>query len=192
MRVMVLQKSFVFRDRDDRLCGYLIQQEERISCRLYDNVTGASLAAATEDGAVMRVELQGGLKEYAWDGGCGEIYAAYVELGGVLLMDTGEEGRMLFRKAAADRQRVKPEKEKEACVPAAPAEQAATEQSAGGQLECGTEAPAAAEPDVRHGKGADDGQNRAYPQRRWPPPILMRAPVYASGRWRDDAAGEEG
>lgn len=187
-----MQKNFVFRNREGRLCGCLVQREEEISCRLYDSADNARLTIALQDGSIRRYDIAGGGRESTWKHEGKPVCAAYVESGGALLMDTGETARKLYRDTAFRKKRNSTERETETKA-AGNQEQTKEKKS----FDCGSASPPAAlletaDAGTQLQNSADTKEMRIYPHRRWPPPVLMLAPVYSSGRWMDEAEAESG
>ena len=107
-------------------------------------------------------------------------------------MDTGEEGGRLFREAAAKRTHRKPEKAEERCLPSGPKAKAPAKQSAGESAQRENSVQEIGQPDTSRRSFADAGQSCVQPPRRWPPPLLMLAPVYVNGEWTDEYPDKDG
>lgn len=162
-----MRKSFVFRDAKGRLKGYLMQQEGRISLRIDGGGKDAELTVIREDGRTQTFALSDGRSESSWEDGGGPVVAAYVSQSDMLLMDTGAIAREKYAQLL-DGKRRKANVLKQPCAEPKPQRQNKAEPE-----RCSAQ--------------------RVFPQKRWPPPVLMMHPAYEAGRWmeRDGRETEE-
>ena len=151
---------------------------------MYDAVIGVSVVAAAQDGSIRYFPLGDTAREYTWECTESPIEAAYVQRGEALIMDTGEKARELYRRIEAEsayRERGKPiQGEKPECG-ANPTVQERTDREPAIRI------PAASPDDSEREIVIAGIQRREYPQRRWPPPVMLRAPIYVSGKWIDES-----
>lgn len=152
-----MAKSFLLRNQGGEICGYLVQKEGFLCCRADCPHEGAALYVSADSGAVDRFEFPAEAGECSWEY-AKNAESAYVCVHDRLAMDTGGHARIAYRKSA-----VSADGEKKASV-----------QKMKGDSEQELQDAA-----------VSFNENRTFPQRRWPPPVLIDCARYRDGRWID-------
>lgn len=152
-----MSKSFVLRDKNGHLSGYLMQREGKIHCRIQDGKSHGILSILGDEGVIAEQEMSREQQEFVWDTEGKEAKGAYLSKEGTLLLHTGELAVQAFLRQTSGQHR-QAEKEFEE-------EQKKNE---------------------RHQKAHDPEKEEKrfqFPECRWPPPVLLNQPEYRDGRW---------
>jgi len=178
-----LTKSFVFRNQNKRICGYLLQRGSEIHVQFQNRGHSARVSIVYEDGEIKSKEIARDGDETVWMDEDKGIIGAYVEQADRILMDTGEAAQCAFlqQKQRMIRNRANTEKDEMAKKLM---NMHADEKGVSVTEKDRSENRKTAENE----KKTDDLQKECFemytmPQRRWPPPALLRCPVYRNGRW---------
>lgn len=164
-----MAKSFVFRDRERRIVGYLQQNRDEIRCRITGIEQEADLIIYHVDARETRLHMDtGGCEKCFPDSGrC--ISGAVVVQGDALRLFTDEAAAEAYERAY----RCKTEKQRRAdrTLPREDTEKAAAPEG---------EKEEAALPDAK-----TEQPGYSWPERRWPPPACLPGAAYVQGRWME-------
>lgn len=164
-----MAKTFVMKDDQGRIGGYLIQNDDCVFCGLCHALEGTKLFIMDECGEESRYELMG-KKEQTFRFSGKAIVCAYVCRGNELLMDTGERAKSYRESRKMERISLEIKRENGNAIT-----KIKTEDTEAKKTEIETAA--------RQIEPWDTCSKTPFPERRWPPPVVMDDAVYLDGRW---------
>jgi len=153
--------SFVLKDADGRLAGYLMQGMDQIRCRMNSAGKAGEILLFDEGSACTRYPLDGSV-EQSWRDGGRKIVGAVAVIEGRAAADSGAEARRMYERLQRREKRT-------------------TEPACAGRAE---EAP---KRETAPEKPAYSGAACSLPQRRWPPPACMPDAEYRGGQWTQES-----
>ena len=153
--------SFVLKDADGRLSGYLMQGMDQIRCRMNSAGKAGEILLFDEGGACTRHPLDSS-GEQSWRDGGRKIVGAVAVIEGRTAADSGAEARQMYERLQRREKRI-----------AAPARAGGTQDAP--KRETAPEKP-------KH-----SGAACSLPQRRWPPPACMPDAEYRGGQWTQES-----
>lgn len=159
--------SFLLKDKDGRVCGYLIQCDKTIRCRIDGKLDEtAEVLCVFDDGSWKGFSALSCEREQLWEGQFRKLACACVVQDGEILLNAGKNALQATREIIRQRMPEKVDGEK-------------------------------AHPKMTMRRERDDrqlienryvqmnnGQTNRWPQRRWPPPVCMLDGEYERGIWK--------
>ncbi|MBR5560691.1 MAG: hypothetical protein IKU73_04685 [Clostridia bacterium] len=169
-----MAKSFVFRDRERRIVGYLQQHPNEIRCRINGIGQAADLIVYRAGEQEMRLHMDAGGCEQRFRDSGQHISGAVVVQGETLRCFTDDVAADAYERAwrskmeklrRTDRMPLRKEVEKAAAQNERKAEE------------------------VTLPEGNREQQAYRWPERRWPPPVCFSDAAYVQGRWMERETG---
>ena len=165
-----MAKSFVFRDRERRIAGYLQQNCDEIRCRITGIEQDADLIVYHVDDRETRFHMDAGGCEQRFPDSGRYILGAVVVQGDLLRLFTDEAAAEAYERAY----RRKKEKQRRA-------DRTTLREDA--KKAAAPEGEKAEELTLSDGKTEQPGYS--WPERRWPPPACLPGAAYVQGRWME-------
>lgn len=165
-----MAKSFVFRDRERRIAGYLQQNRDEIRCRITGIEQEADLIVYHADDQETRLHMDAVGCERRFPDLGRPVSGAVVVQGDALRLFTDVAAADAYERA----RRRKAEKQRRA--DSMPMRETVEKAAA-------PEGEKAEELTLPDGKTEQPGYS--WPERRWPPPVCLPGAAYVQGRWME-------
>ena len=158
-----MAKSFVLKDREGRMGGYLQLHQDEVRCRLTDASIEAKLIVYGRQSQYLHMEAGG--REQRFPAAGADIRGAVVVKGEQLCFATDEASKLQFERTQQETNRQSNQKNK-----ISGRESKRYEQTSSSVPAC---------------------DMKRWPQRRWPPPVCWSSAVYDQGRWKEGIEAKE-